>query len=651
MSEENKAAEESPAEVKTVAEPAAPAKARPRRTTRARKSAAPAAEPDAATVQAPPVPVEAPAPEAVPQAPAEPVPSPPPAPSHAASEDGASGGAASPRPPQPAPQPVSEGDAPGGNALPDVREPPQSAPQPAQDAVSEGGASGESVPPESQEPPKPEGEAPQNPYLQSRAERLSRWSHNRRNRNRDRRNRFHGDQPWQGEGQGQPAETAGPGFAQEDRPQLPPLKLWELEGLSIEALNEKLEGFFTPEEIAGSYRKHDVINDFVRAYLRRGGTVITNGVIEIMSDGFGFLRSEKASYVACPEDVYVSPNYVRRFNLRTGDFVEGPIRDPRERPERGKEKFLALGRIETVNGVPPAEWRRIIPFENLTPIFPTRRIQLERIDSGLEPTDISMRFVDLFAPIGFGQRGLIVAPPRTGKTVLLQKIANAITANYPDAYLIVLLIDERPEEVTDMERNTEAHVLASTFDEAPERHAQVAEMVIEMAKRKVESGKDVVILLDSITRLARAYNTLAPHSGKILSGGVDANAMFKPKRFLGAARNIEGGGSLTIIATALIETGSRMDEVIFEEFKGTGNMELVLDRQLSDRRIFPAINVTLSGTRKEELIVSPPELNFARSLRNMLNDSATPADSMDNVIKAMKKFKSNADFIMQKLNH
>ena len=512
-------------------------------------------------------------------------------------------------------------------------------------------ASGESAPQDSREPSRPEGEAPQNPYLQSRAERLSRWSHNRRNRNRDRRNRFHGDQPWQGEGQGQPAENSVSGFEQEERPQLPPLKLWELEGLSIEALNEKLEGFFTPEEIAGSYRKHDVINDFVRAYLRRGGTVITNGVIEIMSDGFGFLRSEKASYVACPEDVYVSPNYVRRFNLRTGDFVEGPIRDPRERPERGKEKFLALGRIETVNGVPPAEWRRIIPFENLTPIFPTRRIQLERIDSGLEPTDISMRFVDLFAPIGFGQRGLIVAPPRTGKTVLLQKIANAITANYPDAYLIVLLIDERPEEVTDMERNTEAHVLASTFDEAPERHAQVAEMVIEMAKRKVESGKDVVILLDSITRLARAYNTLAPHSGKILSGGVDANAMFKPKRFLGAARNIEGGGSLTIIATALIETGSRMDEVIFEEFKGTGNMELVLDRQLSDRRIFPAINVTLSGTRKEELIVSPPELSFARSLRNMLNDSTTPADSMDNVIKAMKKFKSNADFIMQKLNH
>ena len=499
-----------------------------------------------------------------------------------------------------------------------------------------------------QRPDDPSGE-----FQSPRAERLAKWGRFARGRGRfrDRRNRFHNEQlQGQPDGQAPSPENGGGEVSQEERPQLPPLKLWELEGMSLEALNEKLEGFFTPEELAGTYRKHDVINDFIRAYMRRGGTVITNGVIEIMSDGFGFLRSEKSSYLACPEDVYVAPNYVRRFNIRTGDFVEGPIRDPRERPERGKEKFLALGRIETVNGRPPAEWRRIIPFENLTPIFPTRRIQLERIAPGLEPTDISMRFVDLFAPIGFGQRGLIVAPPRTGKTVLLQKVANAITANYPDAYLIVLLIDERPEEVTDMERNTKAHVLSSTFDEAPERHAQVSEMAIEMAKRKVESGADVIILLDSITRLARAYNTLAPHSGKILSGGVDANAMFKPKRFFGAARNIEGGGSLTIIATALIETGSRMDEVIFEEFKGTGNMELVLDRQLSDRRIFPAINVGLSGTRKEELIVSPPELNLARNLRKMLADSPTPLDSMDNIIKHMKKFNSNLDLMMQKFN-
>ena len=499
-----------------------------------------------------------------------------------------------------------------------------------------------------------EGEpAPNGEYQSPRAERMAKWGRFKhgRDRFRNRRDRFRSDGTPDAEGNPpHNPEGSGEQLPREERPQLPPIYLRELECMSIEELNEKLTGFFSPEEIAGTYRRHDVINDYVRAYLRRGGTVITNGVIEIMSDGFGFLRSEKASYLACPEDVYVAPNYVRRFNLRTGDFVEGPIRDPRERGERGKEKFLALGRIESVNGLPPAEWRRIIPFENLTPIFPTRRIQLERLAPGLEPTDISMRFVDLFAPIGFGQRGLIVAPPRTGKTVLLQKVANAITANYPDAYLMVLLIDERPEEVTDMERNTSAHVLASTFDEAPERHAQVAEMAIEMAKRKVESGKDVIILLDSITRLARAYNTLAPHSGKILSGGVDANAMFKPKRFFGAARNIENGGSLTIIATALIETGSRMDEVIFEEFKGTGNMELVLDRQYSDRRIFPAINVNASGTRKEELIVNPAELNIARWLRNMLNDSTTPVDSMDNVIKHMKKYSCNADFIMQKLN-
>ena len=520
-------------------------------------------------------------------------------------------------------------------------------------------ASGDSVPrpQDSAEPSQSASQeaesAPNGEYQSPRAERMAKWGRFKhgRDRFRNRRDRFRSDGAPDAEGN-PPHNPDGSGeqFPREERPQLPPIYLRELECMSIEELNEKLTGFFSPEEIAGTYRRHDVINDYVRAYLRRGGTVITNGVIEIMSDGFGFLRSEKASYLACPEDVYVAPNYVRRFNLRTGDFVEGPIRDPRERGERGKEKFLALGRIESVNGLPPAEWRRIIPFENLTPIFPTRRIQLERLAPGLEPTDISMRFVDLFAPIGFGQRGLIVAPPRTGKTVLLQKVANAITANYPDAYLMVLLIDERPEEVTDMERNTSAHVLASTFDEAPERHAQVAEMAIEMAKRKVESGKDVIILLDSITRLARAYNTLAPHSGKILSGGVDANAMFKPKRFFGAARNIENGGSLTIIATALIETGSRMDEVIFEEFKGTGNMELVLDRQYSDRRIFPAINVNASGTRKEELIVNPAELNIARWLRNMLNDSTTPVDSMDNVIKHMKKYSCNADFIMQKLN-
>lgn len=423
-------------------------------------------------------------------------------------------------------------------------------------------------------------------------------------------------------------------------PSLPAISLRELDDLTPEELNERLETVLTPEEIAGTWRRHDLINHFVRAYMRRGGTVLTSGIIEVTNEGFGFLRSEKASYLPCPEDVYVAQQYVRRFNLRTGDFIEGPIRDPRLRQDRGKEKYLALGHIDKVNGRAPAEWRRVIPFENLTPIFPNRRIYLET-----NADEHSTRIMNLFAPIGFGQRGIIVAPPRTGKTVLMQKIANAITANHPEAYLIVLLIDERPEEVTDMQRNTKAHVVSSTFDEAPERHAQVAEMVIEMSKRMVESGKDVIILLDSITRLARAYNTLQPNSGRILSGGVDAMGLHKPKRFFGAARNIENGGSLTIIATALIDTGSRMDEVIFEEFKGTGNMELVLDRSLSDKRIYPAINIEASGTRKEDLILHPDELPRIWSVRKALNGMPS-AEVMETVIKAMSKTKSNAEFLM-----
>lgn len=421
---------------------------------------------------------------------------------------------------------------------------------------------------------------------------------------------------------------------------LPTILLKDLEELSAEALNARVEEVLTPEEIAGKWRRHELINSFVRAYMNRQGTVYTSGIIEVANDGTGFLRSERSSYLSCPEDVYVSQQYVRRFNLRTGDFIEGPIRDPRLRQDRGKEKFLAIGHIDKVNGRTPADWRRVIPFENLTPVFPDRRIFLET-----KSDDLSMRIMNLFAPIGFGQRGIIVAPPRTGKTVLMQKIANAITANHPDAYLIVLLIDERPEEVTDMQRNTKAHVVSSTFDEAPERHAQVAEMVIEMSKRMVESGKDVVILLDSITRLARAYNTLQPNTGRILSGGVDAMGLHKPKRFFGAARNIENGGSLTIIATALIDTGSRMDEVIFEEFKGTGNMELVLDRGLSDKRIYPAINIDASGTRKEDLILHPDELTRIWSIRKALS-GMPPADAVETVIKAMKKSQNNAEFLM-----
>jgi len=363
--------------------------------------------------------------------------------------------------------------------------------------------------------------------------------------------------------------------------------------------------------------------------------MLGRGVTEILPDGFGFLRSPNSNYLACPEDIYVSPSQIRRFGLRTGDYVEGEIRPPKE-----KERFFALLRVERINGDNPEAARGKVPFNDLTPLFPNRRLVLERPGGS-----ISMRVMDLLTPIGMGQRGLIVAPPRTGKTVLLQEIANSISANNPEVKLIILLIDERPEEVTDMQRTTQAEVLSSTFDEPPERHVQLAEIVIEMAKRMVECGRDVVILLDSITRLARAYNTLQPHSGKILSGGVDANALHKPKRFFGAARNIEGGGSLTIIATALVDTGSRMDEVIFEEFKGTGNMELALDRNLVDKRIFPAINIERSGTRKEELLLHPDELAKIWIMRRALN-GVPPVEAMELIINRLKKSKTNVEFLM-----
>ena len=445
-----------------------------------------------------------------------------------------------------------------------------------------------------------------------------------------------GQQPVPQEGAAQPVHTRGPIVEVYQPPvpeNLPDLHLTDLQKKEVADLLELLPN--VNAEDASTLRKHEIIFEIIRSYLRRGGTVITSGVLEILPDGYGFLRSPKSNYLQCPEDVYASPSQVRRFALRTGDYVEGPVRDPKE-----KERFFALGRVDTGNGKPAAEARRTVHFENLTPLFPDRRIRLETAD-----TEISMRVMDIFTPIGFGQRGLIVAPPRTGKTVLLQKVANAISANHPDAVLIILLIDERPEEVTDMQRNTRAQVLGSTFDEAPERHVQVAEMVIEVAKRQVENGKDVVILLDSITRLARAYNTVQPHSGKILSGGVDANALHKPKRFFGAARNIEKGGSLTIIATALIDTGSRMDEVIFEEFKGTGNMELNLDRQLVDKRIFPAINIEKSGTRKEELLLYPEELNRTWILRRALN-GVPPVEAMEMIVKRLKNTKSNAEFLV-----
>jgi len=363
--------------------------------------------------------------------------------------------------------------------------------------------------------------------------------------------------------------------------------------------------------------------------------LITEGVIEVLPEGYGFLRSSQNSYTASPDDIYVSPPFIKRMGIRTGDTILGEIRPPNP-----GEKYFALVKILKVNDESPERLKARVKFENLTPLHPIERIRLERSDG-----DISMRIIDLLAPMGKGQRGLIVSPPRAGKTILLQKIANSITENHPEIYLIILLIDERPEEVTDMKRSVRAEVLSSTFDEPPERHLQVAKMALEKAKRMVEYGKDVVILLDSITRYARANNLVVPHSGKTLSGGVDSNALQVPKKFFGAARKVEEGGSLTIIATALIETGSRMDEVIFEEFKGTGNQEIVLDRQLADRRIFPAIDIFKSGTRKEELLLSPEELNRVWVLRKLLSEMSNQIEAMEFLISKMKMTKNNKEFL------
>lgn len=381
-------------------------------------------------------------------------------------------------------------------------------------------------------------------------------------------------------------------------------------------------------------RKQELIFKILEAQTQKDGLTFSKGVLEVMSDGYGFLRSADYNYLPSPDDIYVSPSQIKRFSLRTGDFVSGQVRPPKE-----AERFFALLRVEAVNGKNPETTRERTLFDNLTPLYPTKRIKLESA-----PGEYSMRIMDLLDPIGKGQRGLIVSPPKSGKTVLLQKIANSITRNHPEIKLIILLIDERPEEVTDMQRSVQAEVISSTFDEPAERHVQVANMVIEKAKRMVEAGNDVVILLDSITRLARAHNTVIPHSGKILSGGVDANALQKPKRFFGAARNTEDGGSLTIIATALIETGSRMDEVIFEEFKGTGNMEIVLNRDLSDRRVFPAMDVNKSGTRKEELLLKEDELNKVWILRKILSELA-PVEAMEFLLDKMRGTKSNKEFL------
>jgi transcription termination factor Rho len=380
-------------------------------------------------------------------------------------------------------------------------------------------------------------------------------------------------------------------------------------------------------------RKQDLIFRIEQQLLDSDTVLRGEGVLEILPEGYGFLRSQDWSYLYGPDDIYVSPSQIKRFDLRTGDTVQGQVRPPKE-----GERYLALLKVEQVNFEEPEAAKHRIAFDNLRPRYPDRRINLERKDG-----DLSMRVWDILSPIGCGQRGLIVAPPKAGKTILLQKLANSITENHPEITLIVLLIDERPEEVTDMEENVRAEVISSTFDEPADRHVQVADMVIEKARRLVEHGRDVVILLDSITRLARAHNVVIPHSGKILSGGVDANALQKPKRFFGAARNIEGGGSLTIIATALIETGSRMDEVIFEEFKGTGNMELVLDRRIADRRIYPAIDVQRTSTRKEELLLDETELHKVYLLRNFLADMPV-VEAIEFLLERMKRTKTNKDF-------
>ena len=412
------------------------------------------------------------------------------------------------------------------------------------------------------------------------------------------------------------------------------IKLQDLKAKSptdLLALAEELE-----VENASTLRTQDMMFAILKQYAEQGVDIIGEGVVEVLPDGFGFLRSPEANYLPGPDDIYVSPSQIRRFSLRTGDTVEGEIRSPKD-----GERYFALLKVSTVNFENPDKARHKVHFDNLTPLYPDSKLEMEVDDPTLK--DRSSRVIDIVAPLGKGQRGLIVAPPRTGKTVLLQNIAHSITTNHPESYLIVLLIDERPEEVTDMQRSVKGEVISSTFDEPAQRHVQVAEMVIEKAKRLVEHGRDVVILLDSITRLGRAYNTVVPSSGKVLTGGVDANALQRPKRFFGAARNIEDGGSLTIIATALIDTGSRMDEVIFEEFKGTGNSEIVLDRKVADKRVFPSIDILKSGTRKEELLVDKAQLQKMYVLRRILNPMGT-VDAIEFLLDKLKQTKNNDEF-------
>ncbi|MEX0909011.1 MAG: transcription termination factor Rho [Gemmatimonadaceae bacterium] len=415
----------------------------------------------------------------------------------------------------------------------------------------------------------------------------------------------------------------------------PQVDISDLKRKSVPELQQMADGLAILN--VGTLRKQELIFRIEQSLLDTKITLRGDGVIELLPEGYGFLRSQNWNYLPGPDDIYVSPSQIKRFNLRTGDGVYGQVRPPKP-----WEKYLALLKVEQINGDDPERAKDRVPFDSLRPMYPDERLRLETADG-----DLSMRVVDIIAPIGKGQRGLIVAPPRAGKTILIEKIANAIAENHPEVTIIVLLIDERPEEVTEMIATAiRAEVISSTFDEPADRHVQVADMVLEKAKRLVEHGRDVVVLLDSITRLARAHNTVAPHSGKILSGGVEATALHKPKRFFGMARNIEGGGSLTIIASALVETGSRMDDVIFEEFKGTGNMELVLDRKIADRRIFPAVDIMKSGTRKEELLLTQAEINRVFLLRNFLSDMPE-AEQIEFLLKQMKRTKDNKEFFVQ----
>jgi transcription termination factor Rho len=439
-------------------------------------------------------------------------------------------------------------------------------------------------------------------------------------------------------------EPAGPDAPAPAAPQTPPvsrarLNINDLKDMSIQGLTQIAKDLAVTG--ATGMRKQDLIFQILKAQTEQSGLLFSEGVLETLPDGYGFLRAPDYNYLPGPDDIYVSPSQIRKFDLHTGDTVSGQIRSPKE-----GERYFALIKVEAVNFEAPDQAREKLFFENLTPLYPEAALRLETL-----PDNLSARVMDLMTPIGKGQRGLIVSPPRTGKTMLLQNIAQSVARNHPEVFLIVLLIDERPEEVTDMQRSVQGEVISSTFDEPAQRHVQVAEMVIEKAKRLVEHKKDVLILLDSITRLARAYNTVIPSSGKVLSGGLDSNALQKPKRFFGAARNIEEGGSLTIIATALVDTGSRMDDVIFEEFKGTGNMEIHLDRKLSDKRVFPAIDITRSGTRKEELLIAREDLNRIWVLRKVLNPLSA-VEAMELLIDRLGKTKANGDFLaaMQKMS-